>query len=55
MNGYATNLFIFCRLKINNDIHEFILEIGTVENNKVWLIRIPVGLSDVKLSQTILL
>jgi hypothetical protein len=26
-------MFIFCRLKINNDYHEFILEFGTVTNS----------------------
>jgi hypothetical protein len=27
-------MFVFCRLKINHDFHEFILEIGTVTNRQ---------------------
>jgi hypothetical protein len=27
-------MFIFCRLKINHDTHEFILDSGIVANNK---------------------
>jgi hypothetical protein len=32
MGARLTYLF-FCRLKINHDSHEFILEIGTIANN----------------------
>ncbi len=30
-------MFIFCRLKINHDSHEFVLESGTVANDELSL------------------
>jgi hypothetical protein len=30
-------VFIFCRLKINHDFHEFILESGTIPNNYSYI------------------
>ncbi len=32
IDSYYSLVFIFCRLKINHDTHEFILESGTVAN-----------------------
>ncbi len=46
-------MFIFCRLKINHDSHEFILKSGTIVNNyNVYAANTDIFLSNEKVASS---